>query len=67
MTSLAGKMFEAPEDLLETVTEFFEAIQRSELEIVFSYWMERVCQVLANNGDSHQNQSSTEPSLGALS
>jgi hypothetical protein len=31
-----------PEDLLEAVTEFLNEIQRSELELAFSHWLERV-------------------------
>jgi hypothetical protein len=54
-TALVGQRFEGPEDLLEAVAEFLNEIQRSELELTFSHWLERVRWVLANNGDYYHN------------
>jgi hypothetical protein len=36
-TSLMGKLFNAPENLLEAVTQFLQKIQFSQLETVFSH------------------------------
>jgi hypothetical protein len=35
-----GKIFDAPEDLFEAVTEFLNGIQPSELEIVNIHWID---------------------------
>jgi hypothetical protein len=35
--SLAGRMFDEPEQFLEAITEFLGEIQPPELKIVFSY------------------------------
>jgi hypothetical protein len=44
-------MFDELEQLLEAITEFLDESQPSELEVVFSHWVERVRWVLENNGD----------------
>jgi hypothetical protein len=49
--SLAGRMFDDTEELLEGITSFLEEVQPSKLQVVFSHWVERVRWVLANNGD----------------
>jgi histone-lysine N-methyltransferase SETMAR len=49
--SLAGRMFDDPEELLHDITSFLEEVQSSELHIVFSHWVERVTWVLETNGD----------------
>jgi histone-lysine N-methyltransferase SETMAR len=51
--SLAGRMFDGPEELLEGITSFVEEVQPSELHVVFSHWVERVRWVLENNGDDY--------------
>jgi transposase len=50
--SLAGRMFDDPEELLDGIRSFLEEVQPSELHVVFSHWGERVRWVLENNGDS---------------
>jgi hypothetical protein len=35
-------MFDDPEELLDGITSFLEAVPPSELHIVFSHWVERV-------------------------
>jgi histone-lysine N-methyltransferase SETMAR len=50
-TSLAGRMFDEPGELLDGIRSFLEEVRPSELQIVFSHWIERVRWVLANNGD----------------
>jgi hypothetical protein len=40
-----------PDDLLTGIQEFLGEIHRSELELVFHHWIERVQWVLDNNGD----------------
>jgi histone-lysine N-methyltransferase SETMAR len=50
--SLAGRMFDDSEELLDGTTSFLEEIQPSELHVVFSHWVERLRWVLENNGDS---------------
>jgi transposase len=52
--SLAGRMFENPEELLEGITSFLREVQPSELQVVFSPCGERVRWVLENNGDHHR-------------
>jgi transposase len=54
--SLAGRMFDDPEELLDGVTSFFEEVQRSELHIVFSPWVERVTCVLKTHRDDYHEQ-----------
>jgi hypothetical protein len=49
--SLAGQMFDDPEELLGVITSFLEEVHPSKLHVVFSHWGERVRSVLANNGD----------------
>jgi hypothetical protein len=52
--SLAGRTFDGPEQPLGAITQFWDEIQPSELEVVFSHWVERVRWVLENNrDDSH--------------
>jgi hypothetical protein len=46
-----AQTFNEPEQLLETITEFLNAIQPPEVAAVFSHWVERVRWVLENNGD----------------
>jgi histone-lysine N-methyltransferase SETMAR len=50
-TSLAGRMFDEPGELLDGIRSFLEEVRPSELQIVFSHWVERVRWVLGNNGD----------------
>jgi hypothetical protein len=50
-TFLAGRTFDEPEQLLEAITQFWDEIQSSELEVVFSHWIERVRWMLEKNGD----------------
>jgi hypothetical protein len=50
-TSLVGQTFDVPEQLPEPITEFLNEIQPPEVVEVFSHWIERVRQVLENNGD----------------
>jgi histone-lysine N-methyltransferase SETMAR len=40
--SLAGRMFDDPEELWDGITSFLEKVQPSELHVVFSHWVERV-------------------------
>jgi hypothetical protein len=54
-TVLVGQRFEEPEELIEAVTVFLNEIQRSELELAFSHWLELVHWVLANNGDDYHD------------
>jgi hypothetical protein len=49
--SLAGQMFDDPEDLLGVITSFLEEVHPSKLHVVFSHLLESVRSVLANNGD----------------
>jgi hypothetical protein len=49
--ALVGQKFPGPEDLLIGVQEFLSEIQRSELELAFHHWIERVQWVLDNDGD----------------
>jgi hypothetical protein len=44
--SLTGRTFDEPEQLLEAITKFLDEIQLSELEVVFSHWIERIRWVL---------------------
>jgi hypothetical protein len=37
--SLAGRLFDEPEQLLEAITEFLNEMQPSELEVVFIHWL----------------------------
>jgi hypothetical protein len=50
--SLAGRMFDDPEEFLDGITSFLEDVQPSELHVVFSHRVERVRWFLNNNGDS---------------
>jgi histone-lysine N-methyltransferase SETMAR len=49
--SLAGRMFEDPEELLDGIASFLEEVHLSKLHVVFSHWVERLRSVVANNGD----------------
>jgi hypothetical protein len=49
--SLAGRMFDDLEELLDGITSFLEEVQPSKLHVVFSHWTERVSWVLENNED----------------
>jgi hypothetical protein len=49
--ALTGQQFPGPDDLLTGIQEFLSEIQRSELELVFHHWTERVQWVLNNNRD----------------
>jgi hypothetical protein len=49
--SPVGQIFDNPEQLLEAITEFLNEIQPPEVVAVFSHWVERVREVLENNGD----------------
>jgi hypothetical protein len=49
--SLAGRMFDDPEGLLDAITSFLEEVQPSKLHGVFTHWVERFRWVLENNGD----------------
>jgi hypothetical protein len=49
--SLDDRTFDEAEQLLEAITEFLDEIHPSELEVVFSHWVERVRWVLESNGD----------------
>jgi hypothetical protein len=54
--SLAGRIFDNPEQVLDDITSFLEEVQPSELHVVFSHCVERVRSVLENNGDySHES------------
>jgi histone-lysine N-methyltransferase SETMAR len=50
-TSLVGQTFDAPEQLLEVIADFWGEIQPPEVVAVFSHWVRRVQWVLENNGD----------------
>jgi hypothetical protein len=50
-TSLVGEIFDAPEQLLEAITEILKEIQLPEVVAVFSDSGGRVRWVLENNGD----------------
>jgi hypothetical protein len=50
--ALAGQQFPGAEDPLIGIQEFLSEIQRSELELVFHDWIERVQCALDNNEDS---------------
>jgi histone-lysine N-methyltransferase SETMAR len=53
--SLASRMFDDPEELLDGITLFLDEVHPSELHVVFSHWVERVRWILENNGDdSHE-------------
>jgi hypothetical protein len=54
--SLAGRMFDEPEQLREAITAFLDEIHLSELEVVFSHWVERVRWILKNNGDYYHGE-----------
>jgi hypothetical protein len=47
----AGQQFPGPEGLLTGIQEFLSEIQKSGLELAFHHWIERVQQVLDNDGD----------------
>jgi hypothetical protein len=49
--ALAWQQFPGPEDFPTGIQEFVSEIQRSELELVFHHWIERVPRVLDNHGD----------------
>jgi hypothetical protein len=49
--SLPGWMFDDPEELLDGIASFLDAVRPSKLHVVFSHWVERVRWVLENNGD----------------
>jgi hypothetical protein len=49
--ALAGQQFPGPEDLLTGIQESLSEIQRSELELIFHHWIERVQWVSDNDGD----------------
>jgi hypothetical protein len=49
--SLAGQMFDDPEELLDVITSLLEEVQPSKLHVVFSHWVQRVRWVFENNGD----------------
>jgi hypothetical protein len=55
--SLAGRTFDVPEQLLEAIIGLLDEIQPSELDVVFSHWIERIRWVLENNGDYYHEQS----------
>jgi hypothetical protein len=50
-TSLAGPVFNDADKLAEAIIGLLNQIQRSELQLIFHHWIERVKLVLANNGD----------------
>jgi hypothetical protein len=50
-TSLAARVFNDADELLEAVIEFLNKIQPSELQLVFHHWIVRVEWIGANNGD----------------
>jgi hypothetical protein len=50
--ALAGQQFSGREDLFTNSPEFLREIQRSELELVFHQWIERVQWVLDKDGDN---------------
>jgi hypothetical protein len=54
--ALAGQQFPGPEDILTGIQEFVSEIQRSESELVFRHWIERVQWVLDNDGDYFHEQ-----------
>jgi hypothetical protein len=41
-TSIAGRVFNGPDELFEAVIELLTEIQPAELQLVFHYWIERV-------------------------
>jgi hypothetical protein len=49
--SLVGQIFDNPEQLLETITEFLNEIQPPEVVAAFSHRVERVRWVFEDNGD----------------
>jgi hypothetical protein len=49
--ALAGQHFPGPKALLTGIQEFLSGIQRSELELTFHHWTERVQWAFDNNGD----------------
>jgi hypothetical protein len=49
--ALAGQQFSGSENLLSDSQEFMSEIQRSELELVFHHWIERVQWVLDKDED----------------
>jgi hypothetical protein len=58
--ALAGQQFPEREDLLIGIQNIVSEIQRSELELVFRHWRERVQWLLDNDGeylyDRHPSQ-----------
>jgi hypothetical protein len=52
-SSLVVRTFDEPYQFPEAINEFSDEIQPSELEAVFSHWVERVGWILENNGDYH--------------
>jgi histone-lysine N-methyltransferase SETMAR len=56
-TALVGQRFEEPEELLQAVTENLNEIQRSELELAFSLWLEPFRWLLADNETTVMTQS----------
>jgi hypothetical protein len=59
-TSLADRTFNDLGELLETITEFVNEIQPSELQFVFHHWIERVKLALANNGDEYHEYNTSD-------
>jgi hypothetical protein len=51
MTALAGQHFPGPEDLLTGIQGFLSEIQRSEFELIFYHWIERIQWVLDHDKD----------------
>jgi hypothetical protein len=49
--ALAGQHFPGPEDFLAGIQEIVSEIQRSEFELIFYHWLERVQWMLDNDGD----------------
>jgi hypothetical protein len=49
--ALARQSFPGPKDLLTGIQEFLSESQRSELQLVFHHWIERVQWVLNSDGD----------------
>jgi hypothetical protein len=56
-TALVGQRFGEPEGLIEAVTENLNEIQRSELELAFSLWLEPFRWVLADTETTVTTQS----------
>jgi hypothetical protein len=50
-SALHGSKFEGPDELLQGIHDFLNDVQRSELMMVFQYWIERVRWVIEQNGD----------------